>query len=339
MSKVFIVIVNFNNFEDTIECIESVLKSYYSNFQIIVIDNSLNDESFNYLSNWINGNNFPDITTDFKSLVFPVEKKPVENKIVSEEQFITAAHLFTEKVIITRTKNNGFAAANNIALRYILKNAVEDSLIWILNNDTVIEKTTLGSLVDFYQLSTDPNIVLGSKLRDYYDPDKIQAIAGYYNTWLGKHTHIGSNEIDTGQYDNFKPAKNNYIVGASMFLPLLFLKKVGLMSEEYFLYFEEIDWINESLRYGFKQMFAPKAIVYHKEGASITGKKKEKRDTSAAEYYSIINRVRFIKKWYPYKLITVLPGVMWALTKRIFKGKFKLVKKMAIAVFNIIFVA
>ena len=119
-----------------------------------------------------------------------------------------------------------------------------------------------------------------------------------------------------------------------MFIPKLFLVQAGLMCEDYFLYFEELDWLRSGIEHGFTMAFVSNAIIYHKEGASIVG---HKNDTSLAEYYSITNRVRFIKKWHPYRLITVMAGVTWALIKRVLQGRLNLVKKIFATVVKILF--
>ncbi|MDB5141150.1 MAG: hypothetical protein JWR12_3066 [Mucilaginibacter sp.] len=335
MNKVYIILVNYNNFTDTIECLESIFKSSYVNFQIFVVDNSPNDFSINTLLNWITGNNDTNIKTNFNDLVFPLEQKPIDHLVVNENEFSTSGKLYENKIIIIQAKNNGFAAANNIALRYILDQGDDSSLIWILNNDTVIEKDTLYNLTAFYKDNANKKVTVGVKLKYYFKPDTLQAVAGKYNTWFGKHSHVGDGEKDYGQYDNYKFTKNDYLVGASIFLPILFIKKTGLMCEDYFLYFEELDWIKNGSRHGFEMALAPNAIVYHKEGSSIvTGI--EKKDKSIAAYYSIVSRVRFIKKWYPYRLITVMPGVFIALIKRLLKGKISLVKKTSITICKIL---
>ena len=333
MNKIYIVVINYNKFNDTVECLESLLKSNYLNFQIFIVDNSIDKSSVNYFSNWLTSNNGIDIDTDFEYLVFPLENKPIAHTIISEKEFSTSDKLFEEKITIVTTVNNGFAAANNIILNYILKKGDPDSMVWMLNNDTVVKNDTLSSLVNFYRDNVSARYILGSKLMFYHSPNTIQAIAGEYNKWIGKHTHVGSGEKDNGQFDNYKPQKMSYVVGASMFFPKLFLEEVGLISEDYFLYFEELDWMQEGTKRGYKMALAPDAIVYHKEGASIIGKD---NDTSMAEYYSITNRVRFIKKWYPWYLITIMPGVVFALLKRLIQGKFDLVKKTSFSIFKIL---
>ncbi|HEY5392573.1 MAG TPA: glycosyltransferase family 2 protein [Hanamia sp.] len=336
MDKVYIVIVNYNTFRDTIECLESVLKSTYKNFQIFVVDNSSDNTSADALSNWIINNNY-EVNTDFKHLVFPLEKKPLSHIVVLEADFNDTDEIYDEKIIIMRAANKGFAAANNIALNYILQNGHDTSLVWILNNDTVVEKSTLNNLVGFYQHTANRMYIAGSTIRDYNNPRIIQSVAGNYNKWMGKHRHIGEGEEDTGQYDNYIPRKMDYVVGASLFLPKLFLEKAGVMCEDYFLYFEELDWMKTGLKYGYSMALVPDAIVYHKEGASIISGNNNKNDLFLAEYYSITSRIRFIKKWYPYCLVTVMIGVTFALIKRIMQGKFSLVKKTSIAIIRILF--
>jgi GT2 family glycosyltransferase len=337
MNKVYIVLVNYNNYWDTIECLESLLKSDYSNFQIFVIDNSSNSSSIENLSNWITYNNYQSINTGFKDLVFPLERKPIDHTIISETEFNGSKELYENRIIIIHAKNNGFAAANNIALKYILVNGTNSSFTWILNNDTVVEKNTLHNLVAFYNDNPDKLYVVGAKLKYYDKPYLLQAIAGKYNIWIGRHSHVGDGEKDSGQFDNYKFAKTDYIVGASVFLPKSFVELAGLMCEDYFLYFEELDWFRNGFKNGFTMALAKNAIVYHKEGASIIGNADPERDTFMAEYYSITNRVRFIKKWYPYCLPTIMVGVFFALIKRILKGKFRLVKETSQTIFKLLF--
>jgi hypothetical protein len=336
MKKVYIIIVNHNTFKDTIECLESVLKSNYSNFQIFVVDNSSDDASVNQLLNWITGNNPNEVITNFKNLVFPLQKKPLNYSIITETGFSDLSEMYENCITIVKARNNGFAAANNVVLKHLLKNAPGPYLVWLLNNDTVVEKNALSILVDHYRQSESKKMILASKLRYYDKPEILQAVAGYYNKWIGKHFHIGEGQKDAGQFDNYKPGKNNYIVGASIFLPQSFLEQAGLMCEDYFLYFEELDWMQAGIKNGYTMDIVPGSVVYHKEGSSII--KHTNNDTSVAEYYSITNRVRFIKKWYPYCLITVLPGVVFALAKRSLLGKFNLVKKTFVAVFKILFI-
>jgi GT2 family glycosyltransferase len=333
-STVFIVIVNYTKYKDTIECLESILKSSYEHFQIIIVDNSPNDESHLHITNWLKGV-VDTLSTEFPDLVYPLVNKPISYQQATEGD-VENIQDFDTQILLVKAKNRGFAAANNIALKYILKQDKQNSFTWILNNDTVIEKNCLKNLVDSYENTTD-KFMTASKLRFYYHKDQLQAVAGKYNKWLGSTTHIGGHQTDLGQYDNFLFSDDNYIIGASMFLPLSFIKTVGLMEEDYFLYYEELDWTIRAKENGFKCKLQANAVVYHKEGSSIINNDlSKKKDTSLAEYYSIVNRVRFTKNWHKLCLPTVLAGVVFALIKRLFKGKIKLAKKVSIDLWHIL---
>lgn len=339
MSKVFIVLVNHIKYRDTIECLESVLKSSYQNFEIIIIDNSPNDDSESNIRQWLNGEyNSAEINTLFPELVYPTLGKPVSYTYLKEVQLEKAEQATNNKVLFIRAANRGFAAANNLAFNYILKGPNQSSFVWLLNNDTVIEKETLKNMVDFYK-GNDPIYVIGSKLKYYYKKDRLQAICGRYNKWLGSTYHIGEGETDNGQYDNYIMSDDNYIVGASMFFPFVFLNAAGMMNEDYFLYYEEMDWILKGRQCGFTIALQPTAIVYHKEGASIEGASLngKSKDKSVADYFSIVNRLKFTKKWHPKCTFSVTIGVFYALFKRLLKGRFEFVERVTKVIIKVLF--
>ncbi|SEO12097.1 glycosyltransferase family 2 protein [Mucilaginibacter sp. OK283] len=333
MNKVYIILVNYKRYEDTIECLESVYKSYYNNYQVLLVDNSPDEQSSHQIKEWLE-NNYKEINTSYPNIVYPLIDRPTSYVSISEYDVLNTNVAYTESLMLIRATNNGFAAANNIALKYIKKIADEHSFIWVLNNDTVIEHNCMGNLAAFFD--TNPRkFILGSKLRSYYSPQKIQAVAGRYNRWIGSTYHIGEGEIDHGQYDDFAFGDNNYVIGASMFIPKAFIDIAGLMNESYFLYFEELDWGLVGKQFGYNFALQHNAIIYHKEGASII--KSNNNNMSVADYYSMINRIRFTKKWYGRHIVLVSCSVVFALLKRLFRGKFSLVKKTSIAVFKIFF--
>ncbi|MBB6112433.1 hypothetical protein SAMN05421821_11837 [Mucilaginibacter lappiensis] len=333
MDKVYVVVVNYKKYNDTIECCESVLKSSYKNCQILLIDNSPDSESSVNLVKWLNNKSF-EVDTSYVELVYPLIDKPIPHVYIYETEFLERTTGFEEQVVLIKAENRGFAAANNIALKHIHKTAGLDSFIWILNNDTVVERSCMENLKRFFD-NHDRKYIVGSKLMYYYQKDRIQAIAGLYNKWLGSTYHVGDHEVDLGQYDEFIFDSNNYVVGASMFISKQFIDTVGLMNEEYFLYFEEMDWGLTAGQFGFRLGFQPLAVVYHKEGSSII--KGNNDNKFIADYYSIVNRVKFTKKWYSGYLVIVMGGVVYALLKRLFKGKFNLVKKIINSLYKVLF--
>jgi GT2 family glycosyltransferase len=95
------------------------------------------------------------------------------------------------------------------------------------------------------------------------------------------------------------------------------LEEVGLLQEDYFLYFEELDWAVRA-RGRFRLGYAASSVVYHKEGSSIGGSDRAKTAKSAtADLYALKNRVRFTRRFYPYALPTVYLGLLLALANRV----------------------
>ncbi|WP_259067106.1 glycosyltransferase [Mucilaginibacter sp. X4EP1] len=333
MNKVYIILVNYKKYKDTIECLESIYNNGYSNFNVLLVDNSPEDDSYENIEKWLD-NEYGSVETSFPELLYPLKEKSISYLKISEDLMVNSKKKFDEQFILIRATNRGFAAANNISLQYLINNGEENSFIWILNNDTVIDKQCLINLTNFYADEKDFNTLIGGKLMHYYNRLYIQAIVADYNKVLSSTSHIGDGELDEGQYDSYKIKPSNYIVGASLFLPISYLRKIGLLNEEYFLFYEELDWKQkaEKLNLGFG--IAHNAVIYHKESESIAGKGAAK-NMDVADYYSIISRLRFSRRWYPYYFPIVALGVVYALIKRLLQGRLTLVKKITIGILKL----
>lgn len=331
--KVYIILVNYTKYQDTIECLESIFNSSYKNFQVLVVDNSPNDISIINIKKWLN-NDYKEIETLYQNLVYPLINAPLPYTCVDENTIDKAQGIYDTPVVLIKAINNGFAAANNIALKHVSKHANDASFLWVLNNDTVIDTLAIEKLIAFYTANTANSYFITSKLLYYHNYNKIQAVVGNYNKWTGSSYHIGEGEEDRGQYDNYQLTDSNYLVGASMFMPHKFIKQVGLMREDYFLYFEDLDWSREAIKKGFKLALQPAAKVYHKEGGTNTVVINNKVNNDMPGYYTLVNRVKFTKKWYPAYLCTVYLGVAYGLFKRILQGKTTLAKKAGFAIMH-----
>lgn len=218
--------------------------------------------------------------------------------------------------------NLGYAGGNNIGLRYALKH--ETDYVWILNNDTLVDKNALGSLLA--KMKGDQSIgICGSRLIYNHDRETIQALGGgTYNKWLGITAHIGANEPASAEFSEKEVERQlDYIVGASMLVSDRFLEEVGLLSEDYFLYYEELDWALRG-KEKFSLGYADKSLVYHKEGASIKGNNLKLNSKSRlSDYYQIKNRLKFTWKFYPHFLPFVYLTVFYSILNRIKRKQWK----------------
>ena len=267
---VYVIIVNWCNFEDTIECLRSLALMDYPDFRVIVCDNNSTDSSCNKISNWIISNNLSNFS------------------------------------ICEMGANLGFAGANNAGINIALLDE-KTKYIWILNNDTEVKTNSLTELVNTYE--SDPqNGIAGSVLLYTHSKTTIQAIGGHYNSWLGISKHIfGRRSFDQYEIDNFDFSSMDYVVGASMLISREFVNKVGLMDPNYFLYGEDLDWSVRAKRMNLKLTCASKSIVYHKEGGTTkTSVKIPRRErNSLADKFSLRSNLILSMKLYPIKHVVV----------------------------------
>ena len=312
MEKVFIIILNWNGWRDTIACLESVLRSTYPRFRIVVCDNASTDESVERIAEWAEGRlqaSCP--TASLDRLITPPVSKPIpfvladlsrQNELPGDE----------EPLILLQTgANRGFAAGVNAGLRLALRARAD--YVWILNNDTLVESTALDELVKHMREKPQAGIC-GSTLLYCDHPEVIQALGGsVFNPWLARGRHVSggaplhSTMIDAEQIES----RLSYVVGASMLVRRSLVEEIGLMSEQYFLYFEELDWALRA-RSRFSLAYAAGAIVYHREGASTGGNTLQGRSSQLADFYVSRNRMLITRRYFPW---ATLPAAMVVLAK------------------------
>ncbi|WP_248724607.1 glycosyltransferase [Seonamhaeicola sp. ML3] len=307
--KVNIILVNFNTTEDTIECMESIIKQEYLNFQIFLVDNSTELGTVEKIKTWAKGKIKEKITSHYPEYVYPLNTKPLSFAFL-EEKYLNEPGFRDEKVVLIKAKKNkGFASANNIILNY-LRDKKEEAIYWLLNTDTVISPDSINKIVRFYSSNKKAGII-GTSLMEYYDRSKIQVIGGLYNPLTTKL-------IATTRWKEFEQSKLiKYPNGASMVISREFLEKVGEMEEKYFLYFEELDWVMRGIKSGFTPAFLIDNIVYHKGGAS-TGK-----NSKLADYYYLRGKFLVTNKFFEKYKWFVFPLLFLGFPlNRILRGQF-----------------
>ena len=281
VEKVYIIISNWNGWRDTIGCLESVFQSSWTDYQVIVRDNASTDGSEEEILRWAKS----------KSLSFiRYDRQTAEEGGLSEKE---EALKHPSMVFIQTGENLGYAGGNNVAMRYVLGRG-DAKYIWLLNNDTVVDKEALVELVKLAE--TDEEIGMVSSKLLYHDRPNILQTAGGSRIvpWMGNASIIASNEEDSGRWDS--PLEPDCLNGASLLVKTEAIKAIGLMDEKYFLYWEDADWGVRARRKGYRLLYCPKSKVWHKEGGT-TGYL-----SPQADYYWIRNGLYFTNKFYPYYL-------------------------------------
>ncbi|MEJ2697614.1 MAG: glycosyltransferase family 2 protein [Candidatus Sulfobium sp.] len=293
--KVYIIILNWNNWRDTVECLESVYQNSYPNFQVICVDNASSDRSEQMIRNWAEGRmivsgRFFEFDSNKPIPFVRFDRAMAEKEDIAKNKETGSKYMHNPLIFIQTGSNAGFAGGNNIALKYVLQQK-ECSYIWILNNDTVIAKDALAEMISVME---EDNVIgmAGSKLLYHGRPDVLQSAGGgRIYSWLGNAAPLAQDQKDDGNWDN--PVELSYVCGASLLVRREVVEDIGLMDDSYFLYWEDVDWGMRARRKKYRLVYCPGSKVWHKEGGTTGGINR------LTDYYWTRNGLFFTWKFHP----------------------------------------
>jgi GT2 family glycosyltransferase len=245
---VCIIVVNWNNPTDTIDCLRSVYKLDYPCLDVIVVDNGSNDDS--------------------------VERIRQEYPIVK---------------IMETGKNLGYAGGHNHALKTALLG--ESRFFLLLNNDTILADDLVSQLSK--SLMDHPEACfVAPMILEYDTPEHIFSLGCLLDIKKadGIRLHAGEHKDAC----NWGSEQVDFADGSALFFDRCLVDAIGMMDEEYFLYFEETDWSVRARKAGFKVVTVPSARMWHKVSATM------KKASPIVTYYMTRNSLRLIKQNLPF---------------------------------------
>ncbi len=311
--KVYVIILNYRGWADTIECLESVYSCDYSNFEVVVVDNGSPDNSLEKIMAWIKGDFRPDtphaspILATVKNQTAPISFTYItqQGELIAEGFENNAApHLTFIKSEIDWGCFEGF----NVGIRWCQTKS-DYKYLWILNNDTAVKPDSLSHLVKTCEAQELG--ICAAKIMYYDEHESVQALAGRFLTYTGRNLEI-KDESELHLMD--------YVVGTAMLVSKKCLER-GLLPGEYFLYFEDVDFSYGAKAAGVKIGVAPLAVVYHKDGKGSTKMEKE--------YYIARNLLHFIWKYRPWMIgFSLWYVLVHRLSLRLFARKYQSVNEL-----------
>ena len=190
--------------------------------------------------------------------------------------------------------NGGYAYGVNAALDLLMRDPAID-LFWVLNPDCVVATTTAAS---YARHGADGRFSLMSGRTVYCeDPSRIQADGGRVSRWTGVCSSVNS-DAPIGSTALPDPSSIDYVTGGNLVASRTFIETAGLMPEDYFLYYEEVDW---AMRRGKLPLrLAEDAVVQHHVGTSIGSGSAGRRASPLSNYFNYRNRIRFLRRFRPW---------------------------------------
>jgi len=195
----------------------------------------------------------------------------------TDGSFEMAKSAFSKLNFIKNQENLGFSSGCNVGIRYSLERMAD--YVLLLNNDLEVEKDFLTRLIQVAE-SDEAIGVLSPLIFNGYTK-KIWFSKGKISWWRMKSIH--QKTIKTNDY-----YKSSFIKGCSMLVKAAVFKKIGLLDEDYFLYWEDADFSLRSRKAGFKNIVVTSSWVYHFE--------QSQKNKDSKIYWLVISGLIFFKK-------------------------------------------
>ncbi len=248
--KVYIILLNWNGSEDTLECIDSLKSLDYQNFQVLLLDNGSSNSSLDHLKKGLG------ISDEFKL-----------NKLSQ----LNVEGLVNQLIIYPLSENHGFSRAHNYAFNKIINEFEDAHYVWILNNDTVVYPDSLSHLVQRFNIN-DKLGLCGSAIAYFNKAEIMQCYGGGFFYKRYGMTKLVGKKVPL-KVRHGKDFKINYLMGASILADINVIKKVNGFDENFFVYFEDLDLSFTVLKMGYEIDVAVDSIILHKDSGSTTNRK------------------------------------------------------------------
>lgn len=285
-----VVIVTFNSSNVILDCLESLLASNGVALHIVIVDNASDDATVSRLTDWAAGKNIYCTPADI-----PFALQACSKPFDLDGSIFAGGH--SVKLLQARA-NGGFAAGVNHGLAH-LASLPEVDRFWILNPDSVTPPSAALAFAA-HPLPATGFSLMGGRVLYLDNPNTIQIDGGTINRRTGITGNIGLYAPHPATPAP-NPASIDFITGASMVASRQFYERAGPMPEDYFLYYEEVDW---ALRRGnLPLLYCPGGIVYHRAGTAIGSATMNRPASPFSLYFKHRARLKFMRRYFPRSVI------------------------------------
>ena len=276
-----VIIVTFQS-DDVIEaCVESLRSCDTDDLRVVICDNNSSDDTHGVVHRWATHHG--------------IDLAEAQAGQTPEPATFTFLHT---------GGNLGFAGGVNAGLRLLLEDPEVD-LFWILNPDGEALPNTASTFAR-HAAEVGPFALMGGRIRYQEPPQYLQSDGGVISPWSGICRNLNAGSMPD---EAVMPAAEtlDFISGASVVASRAFVERAGLMVEDYFLYYEEVDWA--ARRGDLPLVLCPDAVVLHHGGTTIGTGAVNRLASPFANYFNYRNRMRFMRRFYPARL-----PVAWGLS-------------------------
>lgn len=287
-----VVIVAYRSADVLEDCLDSLVSSTHRPRRIVVCDNDCPDGSAGIVRDWAGRHG------------------------LRLKEVAPGATLPDAPALLVRIgENRGYAGGVNAGLALLAQDDPLD-LFWILNPDCVVASDAAAIFADAAR--RDPAFgLMGGRLVYMAAPDRVQSDGGRVSRWTGicRNLNQGLALAHAAPPD---PASLDFVSGASLIVSRRFLDTAGPMPEDYFLYYEEVDWA--ARRGALPIRMVPDAIVLHHSGTAIGSGSLGRKPQPMSLWFNYRNRMRFMRRHHPAALPLAWAASMARVVKLVLTG-------------------
>lgn len=197
-------------------------------------------------------------------------------------------------------KNTGFTGGNNSGILEVINQGFD--YVMLLNNDTAVKPDFLNHLVE----TIEKNKSFGAVQPKFFflnNKTRIWNAGGRFLPWIGVTKTIGYNQTDQNRFN--RPRQTDWITGCGFLVSANVVKEVGILTEKFFIYYEDVDWSFRIRAKGYALGFVPESIVYHEAGMSNKSRVKGKEGfvSPFIHYLRGRNQVWLLRKYTPWYFV------------------------------------
>lgn len=291
-----IAITTFRSAEVISACLDSIFASCGATLRVVVVDNASDDDTRDVIRAWA------------------AAKKPAIRFAEAAVGAINRAA--ADLTLLTSPVNGGFARACNQGMEVLLEDPAME-LIWLLNPDCEVMPDTAAQ---FIAAGRDGGFsLMGGRTIYHGRSDLVQTDGGRVSLRTGvvRSVNQGRATFEVAMPD---AGRVDFITGACLVASRAFILQAGLMPEDYFLYYEEVDWAMRRGTLPLRQV--PTAIVRHHGGTAIGSGSIGRRASAFSNYFNFRNRMRFIRRYAPNNFGIALAYALAKAAQLVFQGGF-----------------
>lgn len=294
LPEIGVAVVTYQSAPVIIACLESLFASDGVFLRVVVTDNCSTDDTPNLIRDWAARNS---------------------DRITFEEVAVgETASANADLTLLRSPVNGGFAYASNAGLRLLTPIEGLD-LFWLVNPDCEVLPDTAARFVAAAALG--PFSLMGGRTIFRHRPDIIQTDGGRVSRLTGVCTSVNFGvPIEHARM----PAEDeiDFITGANCVVSRQFIETAGYMEENYFVYYEEVDWAFRRGKLPLRQV--PEALILHHGGTVIGTGSLDRLPSPFAFYFNCRNRMRFVRRFMPMALPITFAIILAQAARNVLRG-------------------